>query len=177
MAEKAEFSALELINEIKSEPQEFSKKSSDYWNMLTHIIIESQNIRYQKNISQKELADRMGTTQSVISRFENLGRTPNYDFIVRLAHALDCDAKIFLDGNYVVQVPQDLRNKLDKIIADKKTSIEAYLTNCIRDNISDDYISVWKDELTSKKTSICYGQKDFSEPEQSAEITDDSTAA
>ncbi len=57
------------------------------------MIQECVSKRIEKKLSQKDLAERMGTKQSVISRFENMGRIPNYDFIIRLANALDLNLK------------------------------------------------------------------------------------
>lgn len=76
-----------------------TKKDSKYWDALSQMITECERLRLQKELSQKDLAERMGTTQSVISRFENMGRTPNYDFIVRLADALDCSVNIVFNKN------------------------------------------------------------------------------
>ncbi len=42
----------------------------------------------EQNISQRELADRMGTKQANISRLENGNANPSLDFLKRLAKAL-----------------------------------------------------------------------------------------
>lgn len=120
--------------------ESFSPKHPDYWTMLSEIILESQRIRFEKDISQKQLAEKMETKQSVISRFENMGRKPNYDFLVRLAHELGGNPKMYLDGDFSVQVPYELRSKLQEIVKQQNTDIEKYLTNCLISKINDDYI-------------------------------------
>ena len=42
-------------------------------------------------LSQKELAELTGTTQSAIARLESGGRPPRIDTLLRIAEALDCE--------------------------------------------------------------------------------------
>lgn len=141
MKKEKQFSVTSVMNEIDSEIKEpFSPKHPDYWDMLSEIILECQKLRYEKKISQKELSEKMETKQSVISRFENMGRKPNYDFLVRLAHELGCNPKLYLDGDFSVQVPYELRAKLLEIAKRKNVDIEQYLTDCIASAITEDYV-------------------------------------
>jgi transcriptional regulator with XRE-family HTH domain len=47
-------------------------------------------------LSQTELADLVGTTQSAIARLESGGRPPRIDTLLRIAEALDCDLAVEL---------------------------------------------------------------------------------
>ena len=47
-------------------------------------------------ISQAELAELTGTTQSAIARLESGGRPPRLDTLLRIANALDCELKVEL---------------------------------------------------------------------------------
>ena len=47
-------------------------------------------------LSQKELAELTGTTQSAIARLESGGRPPRIDTLLRIANALDADLHIEL---------------------------------------------------------------------------------
>src|SRR5436305_13627637 len=47
--------------------------------------------RQQTGLSQRELAEIVGTTQSAIARLERGGRPPRIDALLRIAEALDCD--------------------------------------------------------------------------------------
>ncbi len=64
---KDEFEALEPIYEIKSQ------------------LIQLRN---EKGLSQKDLAELIGTKQSAISRLESGNYNPSLDFLSKLAHAL-----------------------------------------------------------------------------------------
>jgi predicted transcriptional regulator len=47
--------------------------------------------RTDKNLSQRELAELCGTTQSAIARLERGGRPPRIDTLLRIAEALECE--------------------------------------------------------------------------------------
>ena len=46
--------------------------------------------RVSMKMSQRELAELCGTTQSAIARLERGGRPPRIDTLLRIAEALDC---------------------------------------------------------------------------------------
>jgi transcriptional regulator with XRE-family HTH domain len=48
------------------------------------------------NMSQRELAELCGTTQSAIARLERGGRPPRIDTLLRIAEALDCELVVDL---------------------------------------------------------------------------------
>ena len=52
--------------------------------------------RSELGLSQRELAERVGTTQSAIARLERGGRPPRIDTLLRIADALECDLVVDL---------------------------------------------------------------------------------
>jgi transcriptional regulator with XRE-family HTH domain len=52
--------------------------------------------RQALGLSQRELAELTGTTQSAIARLEAGGRPPRIDTLLRIADALDCDLVVEL---------------------------------------------------------------------------------
>jgi predicted transcriptional regulator len=52
--------------------------------------------RLEMHLSQRELAELCGTTQSAIARLERGGRPPRIDTLLRIAEALDCDLHVDL---------------------------------------------------------------------------------
>lgn len=58
---------------------------------ITKAIIRA---RIQNKITQKELAKRMNTTQSVISRVEQAKTSPSISFLKRLASALNTSLSV-----------------------------------------------------------------------------------
>ena len=52
--------------------------------------------RRELGLSQAELAELTGTTQSAIARLESGGRPPRIDTLLRIANALDCELSVEL---------------------------------------------------------------------------------
>jgi len=52
--------------------------------------------RIEMKLSQRELAELCGTTQSAIARFERGGRPPRIDTLLRISEALDCELVVEL---------------------------------------------------------------------------------
>jgi predicted transcriptional regulator len=53
--------------------------------------------RVEMGLSQRELAELCGTTQSAIARLERGGRPPRIDTLLRIAEALDCELHVELE--------------------------------------------------------------------------------
>ena len=52
--------------------------------------------RAERGLSQRELAELCGTTQSAIARLERGGRPPRIDTLLRIAEALECELHVDL---------------------------------------------------------------------------------
>ena len=83
---------LEPVNQIlKNEEieQDFPDVVFAEWEQNVYRIVTDLTVcRVQQRISQTELAKRINTTQSVITRFERLGRIPTIEFLYRVAEGL-----------------------------------------------------------------------------------------
>ena len=66
-------------------------KESKLEYQIARAIIDA---RINKGLSQKDLAERLHTKQSVISRVENAKTTPSLSFLKRLAKALNVSLKV-----------------------------------------------------------------------------------
>jgi transcriptional regulator with XRE-family HTH domain len=60
------------------------------------IAAEVTARRQEWGLSQRQLADLCGTTQSAIARLERGRRPPRIDTLLRLARALDCELLVEL---------------------------------------------------------------------------------
>ena len=60
------------------------------------LVREFINARIEKNLTQKQLADMVGTRQSNISRLEGGAYNPSVGFLNKVAKALDKKIKINL---------------------------------------------------------------------------------
>ena len=64
--------------------------------LFAQIADDVAERRTQIGMSQRELAELTGTTQSAIARLERGGRPPRIDTLLRIAEALDCDLAVEL---------------------------------------------------------------------------------
>jgi predicted transcriptional regulator len=69
--------------------------ADDGW-FFAQIADQVADRRKELDLSQAELAELVGTTQSAIARLESGGRPPRIDTLLRIADALDCDLVVDL---------------------------------------------------------------------------------
>ncbi|PTX17219.1 MULTISPECIES: helix-turn-helix transcriptional regulator [Halanaerobium] len=76
--------------DLKNQLFESEEVKEEYEKLNVMYEIKKQIIRYriENNLTQKELADRIGTKQSAISRLENDDYNPSVEFLDKVAHAL-----------------------------------------------------------------------------------------
>lgn len=66
----------------------------DYRDRYAAIAAEVAGQRAARGLSQQELAELCGTTQSAIARLESGRRAPRLDTLLRIANALDCELDV-----------------------------------------------------------------------------------
>jgi transcriptional regulator with XRE-family HTH domain len=69
--------------------------AEDGW-LFAQIADQVSEQRRARGLSQAEVAELCGTTQSAIARLEAGGRPPRIDTLLRLANALDCELLVEL---------------------------------------------------------------------------------
>jgi transcriptional regulator with XRE-family HTH domain len=62
--------------------------------------------RHAHGLSQAELAELTGTTQSAIARLESGGRPPRLDTLLRITEALDCELAVELKPRTSARSPK-----------------------------------------------------------------------
>ena len=77
-------------NEVKKTLMQNPDVKKEYNDLDVMYEIKKQIIRYriENNLSQKELAEKIGTKQSAISRLENDDYNPSVEFLDKVANAL-----------------------------------------------------------------------------------------
>ena len=72
------------------------KEAYDELKVEYQILSDVVRLRNKKKMTQKELATKMGTTQSALSRFEMGGVNPSLNFLKKLAGALGTKLEVRL---------------------------------------------------------------------------------
>jgi len=84
------------IERIREKAIERIKGIGDGGWFFAQIAGQVAERRNARGLSQRELAELTGTTQSAIARLERGGRPPRIDTLLRIAEALDCDLHVEL---------------------------------------------------------------------------------
>ena len=64
-------------------------------------------LRKRSGLTMKELADKVGVTESAVGYWETGKRTPKYEMLLKLGEALDCSVADIMDGETpAVQQPE-----------------------------------------------------------------------
>ncbi len=92
---------------------------------LLDIANDVLALRLEKEWSQSELARRMGTQQSNISRIENGLANPTIEFLQRLAKALDTDLIIRLKTEEIVERTRSVQAHKVKQIDRERHTVES----------------------------------------------------
>ena len=81
---------------IKKDLMEDAEFQSEYDSLKPRYDIIAQIIRARKeqNITQAELAERLGTQKSNISRLESGNYNPSLDFLIKVVHSLGKELEI-----------------------------------------------------------------------------------
>ncbi len=66
-------------------------------NLRENTAREMKDIRKEQKITQNELAEKIGTKKSNISRFESGKYNPTLDFMAKMADGLGKEIKIIID--------------------------------------------------------------------------------
>ncbi len=88
MASRAEKTPLERLHEKIA-----TKDRGWFFAAIADKVAEQ---RAAKGLSQRELAELVGTTQSAIARLERGGRPPRIDTLMNIADALNCELVVDL---------------------------------------------------------------------------------
>jgi transcriptional regulator with XRE-family HTH domain len=155
------FDFIDLLNDQYQESN--NKDKIDYWTPLSKMILECIGIRAKKDISQKDLADLMDTSQSVISRFENMGRKPSYDFITRLAFALGYSPGITLFGDYMAIVPEDKQEIVAQLSDNKQMKTQDFVQYILETGI-ENQMKYYNNDLTSIFSSTVDDEEEMKLP-------------
>jgi transcriptional regulator with XRE-family HTH domain len=102
----ANYSRWDDIKQQRPGPTDEKRAATEQDFALGELIYE---LRTSAGLSQRELAERMGTTQSVISRLEEGGGgRPRLDTLARVATALDRHLVV----SFPDEVPKRLKNAI-----------------------------------------------------------------
>ncbi|MDU6483120.1 MAG: helix-turn-helix transcriptional regulator [Paeniclostridium sordellii] len=126
---------------------------SDF-NFCTNFAKNLKYLRKKKNISMKELADKVGLSRSALSNYENGNRLPEFESMIKLALYFECsiDELVFYGTPINIFELKEIDNTsdIDNLISDKE--LIEYLFN--KKNRLEHYSKEISDKLTQINTIL-----------------------
>jgi len=106
---------------------------------IRDLILEFKDTRIKQNLTQAEIAEKMGTKQTAVSRFESYETKPTIAFLMKYAKALGKDMVIQLESDFLIEVPQQAREKALQLKAEVNMDIKEFFTEVLVDFVSQRY--------------------------------------
>lgn len=129
-----QFASKFRIHKPENDEEDFLDEVFAPWQINVYGIVADLTVcRIKQRMTQAELARRMHTSQSVITRFERMGRIPTIEFIYKVAEALGVE----LEALGIREFPQyscsfEDTSDLDSMVvkAEELFSITEHLSHC-----------------------------------------------
>ena len=111
---------LDFMDSLEKEDEKLGSYVEMY-EALSSFLTDFDFLKDSLGLTQQDVAEKMGTTQSAISRIASLKTNPSYKQLLKMAEA--------------VQVPYDLQESVRKMAADEGKSTSDYLEGVLRNAI------------------------------------------
>ena len=99
---------------------------------LSSFFTDFDFLKDSNGLTQKDVADKMGTTQSAISRIASMKTNPSYKQLQKMAEAVGGELLITPMKDMTVQVPYDLQNTVRYLAKGENITTNEYLDEVIR---------------------------------------------
>jgi transcriptional regulator with XRE-family HTH domain len=106
---------------------------------MRDTILEFKKQRKQKGITQAELAAKMGTRQTAISRFESYNSTPSLPFLNKYALALGEKLNSLVLGGITLVIPEDVFAKAKLVYGDDPVVVKDCMLETISHEVNSRY--------------------------------------
>lgn len=100
---------------------------------LASFITDYEHLKSLNGYSQKEIADKAGTTQSAISRFLRMKGKPTYDLLRRVSSAAGGELLVTPFGLYSVTLQYEFHDIADKIASEAGMGVPELLKKILND--------------------------------------------
>jgi len=125
---------------------------------LSAFLTDFDYLKDSLGMTQKDVADKMGTTQSAISRIASLKTNPSYKQLQKMAEAVGGELLITPMKDMTVQVPYDLQDTVRKLADGENKTTNDYLDEVIRDAVESEFDMFSKTSFSWKRTFENWGK-------------------
>lgn len=135
MKSEAQDDVLEAFEKLRREDPEYAAVSARFA-PLASFLVEYEYLKGIQGITQAELAARMATTQSAISRFESMRHPPSYDLLINASRALGDELFMSPTGSASICLPCDLREAAQAEARRRHISVQDLMYALIREGLT-----------------------------------------
>ena len=125
----------ELFSEDTKENMKY-KEWSESVDALSSFIFDYEFLKAKNDLTQKEIAKRVGTAQSAISRFTSMKGKPNYDFLRKISGAVGGSLQVTPLGESTTTLDFNYHDAAKKMADDQGISVEELLTSILNQSFS-----------------------------------------
>lgn len=120
---------------------------------LSSFLTDFDFLKDSLELTQQDVAEKMGTTQSAISRIASLKTNPSYKQLLKMAEAVGGELFVTPMKDMTVQVPYDLQESVRKMAANAGKSSNEYLESVLRNAIELEFAEFMNRTLVLNKVS------------------------
>ncbi len=146
------------IQDFFTELKETETTYADYekrFEPLAVFLTDYDHAKELEGLTQAEIAKRMGTTQSAVSRFEAMKNPPKYDMLRKASVAVGDKLFVTPLGSMSMTLPYDLHEKAYEIAEKKEVTVRELMKTYIREGLNrDSFKSLETWEFTESSTVI-----------------------
>ena len=125
---------IEFMNSLEKRDKKLASFVKIY-EALSSFLTDFDFLKDSQGMSQKDVAEKMGTTQSAISRIASLKTNPSYKQLQKMSEAVGGNLFVSPMKDMTVQVPYDLQETVRKRAMREGKSTNEYLDELLRKGI------------------------------------------
>lgn len=102
---------------------------------LASFVNDFSLLKENNNLSQKEIAEKSGTTQSAISRIETMNTNPSYKVLQKLSEAAGGELFITPIGQMTITIPFGMQQTIQEIADKEEIDVKSLLLQMIKNEM------------------------------------------
>lgn len=134
MADNTKDEVSEFFSELNDSDKSYQKFKTT-WGALSSFLIDYEHLKGLNNLTQAEIAQKAGTTQSAISRLECMKGKPTYELLRRLSLAVGGELLVTPLAKYTVTLPYDLHEIAEEKGKKAGVTTQIFLESVLRSSL------------------------------------------
>lgn len=107
----------------------------ELYDALSSFLTDYESLKNRQSLTQKDIAEVMGTTQSAISRIESMKTNPTYKQLLKMSNAVNGKLYITPMGDMTATVHYDLQELVRECAAKENVSTEDWVDAKLNDAV------------------------------------------